>query len=161
MFNFFTKKPLDIEIKYKKGYYYYYESQFQSLDNTGEFTSFYLAFIESCQIKKYPPENVLWYLTRYIEETFDNVNVITKVNNEPLCVVDGEYVFEYDDVYIVSISIQGPTVKKFSGLEYYCFIEQFELLMKLNIILYVTKDQNKAWENFPSYLELWRTMKTN
>jgi hypothetical protein len=110
---------------------------------------------------EYSPQQLFKYLQRYFAELL-NTEVITEINSDPIGVdMDGENFFESDKVYVVCISIQGPTIKEFTGLEYYKSEDYLTLLIKLNMVLYVSKDRDKCWTRFPSYLDLWKTMKNN
>lgn len=110
---------------------------------------------------QYSPQQIFKYIERYFVECLDTT-VTTHIDNDPIWFdMDGEKLFESDKVYVVCISIQGPTIKEFTGLEYYNAKDYFELLTKLDMVLYVSKSLDRCWERFSSYLELWKVTKNN
>lgn len=160
IFSFFKSKRGNIKIRYSKGKYY--------IDTISIESELYDVYNECKQLINYfynlgyNSNRILSYIQRYFAEILD-IDVITEIDTTKLIWfdVDGEDLYEDDKVYVVSISIQGPIIKEFTGLQYYKALKEIELLMKLDIVLYASKNQDKCLERCSSYLELWRTIKNN
>lgn len=109
--------------------------------------------------KDYKADKILEYVSRYFVE-LHNTEIVTENKNEVLFVdSDGQDVYGDDKLFIVSISIAGPTIKEIQAAEYYENWRIFQMLKKMDMVLYVSKNMDKCMQNMVSYRELWTAVK--
>jgi hypothetical protein len=152
---FFSKKaPEKLTLTFTKGMYKINDSWYNDL-HYNHLTDLIQYFIN----KQYKSVDILRYVSRFFAEVHD-VEVITENINDVLFVdSDGVEVYGDDKLFMVSISISGPTVKEIQAAEYYENWRIFQMLKKLDILLYVSKNMDNCMEKMMSYRELWAAVK--
>lgn len=152
---FSRKKTEKLSITFTKGIYQINDAWNDNDLYYNQLTDLIKYFVN----KEYKSGNILQYLARYFAEVHD-VEVLTTNNNDVLFVdSEGEEVYGDDKLYMVSISVNGPTVKEIQAVEYLENWKFFKVLKKLDIILYVSNNRDKCIEKMVSYQRVWTAEK--